>query len=505
MSFLVLTLAACPRPGGPEPHGHGHEESAEPEAPPVAITRWTGRHELFVEFPSPVAAQPMRFHAHVTRLEGTQAATRGVFRVLFRRGDTVVAQASAAGVTRPGVFKPETTAPAAGDYQVAMVYDVEGVTDTFECGTVTVHATPPGPKEEAPGGAAITFLKETQWRIPFATAVAEERPLAVEREFAAVVDAAGSSQLTINAPVAGRVLFPSSGSLVVGTRVSAGATLATLVPLLFGDDLARLQASIAELRVTQAQQEREVKRLGDLVQQGLRTNQDVVEAANHLETTQVRLRTAEERLTRVLATGQRDGVAVRSPLDALVSQVHVGNGDTVQAGMPILRVADVQRLWLTMRSIARPLAETADALPVAVRFANGSLVDLAAYAPRLLSVHPVTDPESRIATWTVELARGSTSPLLALGSSVVVVMRMDQPANVVAVPRTAVVELNTRPWVFVQVEGETFEKRGVVTGRSDGTWVQIVSGVAAGERVVTRGGFDIHLSSLMGTMESHRH
>jgi hypothetical protein len=33
----------------------------------------------------------------------------------------------------------------------------------------------------------------------------------------------------------------------------------------------------------------------------------------------------------------------------------------------------------------------------------------------------------------------------------------------------------------------------------------VISGVTKGERIVTRGGFDIHLAALMGTVESHRH
>ncbi len=74
-----------------------------------------------------------------------------------------------------------------------------------------------------------------------------------------------------------------------------------------------------------------------------------------------------------------------------------------------------------------------------------------------------------------------------------------------AVPRQAVVEINTRPDVFVQLDGEHFEKRAVTLGRVDGPWQQILSGVQSGERAVTRGGYDIHLTALMGTIESHRH
>ena len=70
----------------------------------------------------------------------------------------------------------------------------------------------------------------------------------------------------------------------------------------------------------------------------------------------------------------------------------------------------------------------------------------------------------------------------------------------------AVVEINTRPYVFVQVDGEHFEKRAVTVGQADGPFVaDRERAFRKGERVVTRGGFDIHLASLMGTIESHRH
>jgi membrane fusion protein, heavy metal efflux system len=96
-------------------------------------------------------------------------------------------------------------------------------------------------------------------------------------------------------------------------------------------------------------------------------------------------------------------------------------------------------------------------------------------------------------------------PDLRPGGTAVLSVRLGQPERLLAVPRQAVVEINTRPYVFVQVDGEHFEKRAVTLGRADGPWQQILSGVKSGERVVTRGGYDIHLAALMGTIESHRH
>jgi cobalt-zinc-cadmium efflux system membrane fusion protein len=116
------------------------------------------------------------------------------------------------------------------------------------------------------------------------------------------------------------------------------------------------------------------------------------------------------------------------------------------------------------------------------------------------------DPRTRLAAWVVELTpkEGATEDLRP-GAAVVVTVRAGKPHRVTAVPKSAIVEISTRPYVFVQSEGESFLKRLVTLGISDGRYVEIKSGLDPRERVVTEGGFDVHVASLSGTVESHRH
>jgi multidrug efflux pump subunit AcrA (membrane-fusion protein) len=150
--------------------------------------------------------------------------------------------------------------------------------------------------------------------------------------------------------------------------------------------------------------------------------------------------------------------------------------------------------------------------PTAVRLPNGQRVPLDGIEARFLSGLPVVDPSSRIATWIVDVAPPATAgprpagfSELRTGGTVVLAVRFGKPESRLAVPREAVTEISTRPYVFVQTDGEHFERRAVSVGREDGPWVEITAGVKKGERVVSKGGYDIHLASLMGTVESHRH
>lgn len=63
--------------------------------------------------------------------------------------------------------------------------------------------------------------------------------------------------------------------------------------------------------------------------------------------------------------------------------------------------------------------------------------------------------------------------------------------DALAIPDSAIVDEDGKPIAFVQVSGETFQKRGLKLGIKDGNWVQVLSGLAEGERVVTKGAYAV--------------
>ena len=59
--------------------------------------------------------------------------------------------------------------------------------------------------------------------------------------------------------------------------------------------------------------------------------------------------------------------------------------------------------------------------------------------------------------------------------------------------------------IYVKVTGDSFERRVVSVGASDGAWTLVTSGIAPGEQVVTEGAYQVNLAAL-GTVEpSHGH
>jgi membrane fusion protein, heavy metal efflux system len=62
-----------------------------------------------------------------------------------------------------------------------------------------------------------------------------------------------------------------------------------------------------------------------------------------------------------------------------------------------------------------------------------------------------------------------------------------------------------RPYVFVQAGGESFNRRYIEIASRDGDAVGVRGGVKPGERVVTRGAYDVQLASAAGGLPAEGH
>ena len=205
-------------------------------------------------------------------------------------------------------------------------------------------------------------------------------------------------------------------------------------------------------------------------------------------------------------------MTIRSTLDGLVSEVLVPNGEPVEAGAPLARIGGTRHLWIRARFVAKPASLLVNPVPTAVRLPSGERIDVEQLGARFLSALPVIDPASQIATWIVDVPTPSVeavpaSPALDLrpGGSVVLSVRLGKPELLLAVPRSAAVEINTRPYVFVQMGGESFARRYIEVATREGDVVGVRTGVKPGERVVTRGAYDVQLASAASGLPAEGH
>ncbi|MFO7614699.1 MAG: efflux transporter periplasmic adaptor subunit, partial [Bacteroidales bacterium] len=73
------------------------------------------------------------------------------------------------------------------------------------------------------------------------------------------------------------------------------------------------------------------------------------------------------------------------------------------------------------------------------------------------------------------------------------------------VPLSSLIEEQGQYFVFVQTGGESFVKRQVELANNDGVLTEITSGLSVGERIVTKGAYQIKLAAMSGDLPLHGH
>jgi multidrug efflux pump subunit AcrA (membrane-fusion protein) len=115
----------------------------------------------------------------------------------------------------------------------------------------------------------------------------------------------------------------------------------------------------------------------------------------------------------------------------------------------------------------------------------------------------VIDPATR--ALPVQFEVENPGGQLLIGQTGTAVLYRRERQRVPAVPKAAVLLEAGRPYVFVHVSGERFARRYVEIAARDGDWIGVKSGLKTGDRVVTRGAYDVQLASAAKGLPAEGH
>jgi RND family efflux transporter MFP subunit len=177
----------------------------------------------------------------------------------------------------------------------------------------------------------------------------------------------------------------------------------------------------------------------------------------------------------------RSYVTIVSSASGHVVKRLVAPGVLVQPGMPILKIAQTDKVRLQANVGEKDLAGIRVGSPVTVVISgNGN----EPFTAKVTSVFPFVDPGARTAV--VEAVASNVGRRLLPGQYVQMQFMTGEEPNALSVPREAVVRSGDSASVWVA--GDTgVERRPVTTGLEDQARVEIVAGLDEGERVVRRG------------------
>jgi RND family efflux transporter MFP subunit len=351
---------------------------------------------------------------------------------------------------------------------------------------------------------------------PVAVSVKPAQQASLERTVTVSGTLAAEDQVALGFQVAGRI---ETIAIDLGSRVQRGQTIARLAPVDFqlrvDQSEAALQQARARLgldpkgtneqvdpdRTAVVRQARAVldearlnhSRVKTFVDRGISSRAELDSADAALKVADGRYEDAVEevrnrqalliqRKTELdLARQQLIDSTLIAPFDGIIRERAASPGQYVNAGVPIATLVRMHPLRLQADVPERDASSVKVGQTVKVHVEG----DAASYEGRVVRVSPAIDEQSRSLRIEAEVANQTGAIRPGSFATADIVIASSAPA--VVVPATAIVSFAGVEKVLTVAEGKVVERR-VELGRREGGAVEVLKGLAAGERIIVEPG-----------------
>ena len=225
--------------------------------------------------------------------------------------------------------------------------------------------------------------------------------------------------------------------------------------------------------------------------------QEVTRARNSVDQGENKLKISQQMLSTLLGYEEKETashpesfnlslVEVRAPFAGTIEQKFYSNSERVQLGDTLFTLADTTKMW-----VAADLREgewsamglhPGDRLVVSTPAMAGREFDAAVY----YIGREVTAQSNSV---PLVAAIDNSDGLLRPGLFVRVRLPLNDTREVLAVPASAISEHESKLFVFIEVGEHKYQQKFIQRGMEDEGWVEIVSGLSGGEKIVDQGAF----------------
>ena len=337
-----------------------------------------------------------------------------------------------------------------------------------------------GVHREQNGDLAVDAASPLISRLRVDTVTVRARPHDIDAP--GEITAEPSRSINLLPPLTGRI---TQLDVAPGAHVRAGQVLAVIM----SGDMAQASADEDKARSALMQARAQYDRSQHVVGAGGGAMKDLQAARAAYEQARSELERASARLAALgrdapVKDGAREGarMALTAPIDGVIDTVSVAAGMHVAAPTAVMMtLVDTRELW-----VVADLAENQAMLVragMAVHATVPVLPDLR-LAGIIDGLRPSLQPETRrrSAYFTITNPDGMLTPHLYTHVAIAVPRPPD-----ITVPQTAILMNNDATTVFVEVRPHVFRRRTVDVVLDDGTDCRVISGLAAGDRIVTQG------------------
>jgi membrane fusion protein, heavy metal efflux system len=283
----------------------------------------------------------------------------------------------------------------------------------------------------------------------------------------------------VASPIDGRVV----GMLVkLGDSVKAGQPLLQLSSPDVGQIQSEAQKALTDLSIS----EKGIERLHKLQAIGAASEKDVAQSEGDFKKAKSDYARAEAQLKSlgITPTDPAVNVALRSQIPGVVVERNVLVGQEVRSdgATPLITVASLDDVWVLGDAYEQDLGLVTEGAKVSIRV---PAYPGQTFPGRVKHIGEVVDPNTR----TVKIRCVVDNPGHRLKPEMFAKIDVETPGGtkLITVPAKAVLNDGDKAMVVVATEGNVFRTRTVQVGPEVEGNVRIISGLTAGEKIVTSG------------------
>ena len=487
LGLSIIALSGC-QTSVEEAHEHNEEQVT------LSYTVWTDKTELFVEFEPLVVGELTNFAAHFSEMKQFKALKEGKVTVSLIR-DSKGIRNTVNAPNSPGIFRPAIQPNAAGIFDLVFEIETPLLKDkivikdieVFENSKMAVAGTPH--QEENPN--AISFLKEQAWKMDFSNVPVIKDTIYHVINVGGEILSSQGDEITITATANGIVVYNST-SLTIGAKVSNGQSLFTVSGGDVSNNNIQTQFTISKSNY-------------DLAKSNYERKKELYElkaiAKSEFEIAQSEFKQTQSEYNSLATNFSKSGKSIKTNSGGYIKKLFRQEGEYVEAGQPLAIVTQNKRLTIRA-NVPQSNYKYLDQSLTANFSLNGKAYSIVDFNGNLLSFGKSVSHDNPKIPVYFEL--DNTGELLA-GSFIDVWLKTTPTSQALLIPTSTLLEDNGTYSVIVQTGGESFEKRTVVIGASDGVNVHVISGVELNERVVIKGAYQVKMSSMSGQVPAHGH
>lgn len=473
--------------------GHSHEQAEHTDEEFEHFTVYTDSLEIFIVGTPIIAGKEVELTAHVTSLKSFNPVKVDSLKLnVTTEGKSYSFTASNTG--SKGIYRLNVQFDAEGKADASIEMVINSIKGFYRLGQFSIyhceHDWVDSP-EHSHASNTIKFTKEQAWAVEFATEIVTLQPVRQVIKTTGMVMPAQSDELILVAGISGLVTYADK-SVLPGMQVRKSDVLFRIISDGMADDNFALRYAEAKSRYELAKSAYERQKV--LAAEQVISTAEFQKAKSDYEVALAALKAYENGYS-------TEGQQIVSPANAEVLKVFVSNGDYVKVGQPLVKLSKLSVSIIQCYVQPRFLNLMSSISDANIRISSSVImVNLKSSGGRLAAVGRTISLENHLIPVVLELPNGEVLPI---GEVVDVYLLCQPKGNSLIVPVSAILEEQGNYFVMVQLTPETFIKREVKLGFSDGVRVEVLSGLQPGERVVSKGAVYVKMAQSSGVLDAH--